>query len=141
MENLAPPLILVWDVKNSLQCGNSVHAGIKNYLSRGNTKCKFFLKVKDWYENHRNGINSQDFLQFSSPQRTYLLQILDAGLKGAPVLDSIKFLEESLILSCEEEIQKHLSDLPIKLLFPLLGLIFPSFLILIVLPSLKLMEF
>ena len=61
-------------------------------------------------------------------------------LKPNMVLPGLKALERELLLSCEEEIQKHVSLLPFKMLPPLFFLILPSLLLLLVCPLLKMLR-
>lgn len=138
-ENIAPSLMLLWEVKRALEKGQSVSLGIKNYIRREKPEA-FRHQVEIWWAAQSN---LQIFYDKSllSYKRRYLLEILEAGLKGHGILQALYGLENELILSCEDEILNHVAKLPLLALFPLMFLIFPSMLLLLVVPLLKLLQF
>ena len=139
MENIAPPLVLLWDIKRELEKGHSVSSGIKNYLKRPKSDV-FQYQIENWWAAQNNSkvvfIKSQ--LNY---KRRYLLDILEAGLCGHGILQSLQSLENELILSCEDEIQNHVSRLPLLSLVPLMFLIFPAMMLILIMPLLKLLQF
>lgn len=154
MENVAPPLILLWEVKRALEKGQSVRVGIKNYLHRTKTDT-FRHQVALWWALQNSFSPDQatkNVAQIGHPsppnqlsplnhQRRYLLTVLAAGLKGHGILPTLRDLEQGFILSCESEIQDHVSRLPLLALIPLMFLIFPAMMLLLVEPLLKLLQF
>lgn len=142
MENITPALILLWEVKRAVERGLSVSVGIKNYLNLSSisTKNIFSNQVEQWWLS----LNSAD-LEFNKNQlsatRKYLLEILEAGLKGHAILENLKLYEIELISSCEDEIQKHIATLPLLLMVPLMFLIFPSLMMLLLGPLLSGLHF
>lgn len=139
MENIAPPLILLWEVKRALENGHSVSLGIEKYLKRNKTET-FNYQVERWRLALSNSrvIFDKSELNF---RRQYLLELLEAGLNGAGILSQLQSLESELILSCEEEIQDYVSRLPLISLLPLMGLIFPAMMLILVVPLLQLLRF
>lgn len=139
MENIAPSLLLVWEIKRSLDTGRSVSNGVKNYLNRSPT-CSFKTEVQIWWLSMNN-----DQIVFCRSnlnlKRRYLLETLELGLKGHSIGNTLKSLEDELILSCEDEIQKHVARLPLLALVPLMLMIFPSMMILVIAPLLKMLQF
>lgn len=135
MENLSPCLILLWEVQRSLEKGQSVQSGIKTFLKRSSGD-NFFKQVEKWTLSLSH---SQLFFDKSSLSisRRYLLEILELGLQGQGILEMLKSYELELIESCEDEIQTHISRLPLILMLPLMGLIFPSLMMLIIGPLLS----
>ncbi len=139
MENITPSLILLWDVKRALENGRSVAAGIKNYLERPKLD-PFRHQIEIWWaaQNNSRILYDKSLLNY---KRQFLLEILEAGLKGHSILQTLQSLENELILSCEDEIQNHISKLPLLALVPLMFLIFPAMMLVLVIPLLKLLEF
>lgn len=139
MENIAPPLVLLWEVKRSLEKGQGISVGIKNYLKRVTTGF-FRHQVETWWAAQNNSLILYD-KSLLSHKRRYLLEVLEAGLKGHGILQALYGLESELILSCEDEIQNHISRLPLLALIPLMFLIFPALMLLLIVPLLKLLQF
>lgn len=139
MENLAPPLILLWDVKRALEKGQSVSTGIKNYLKRPKDDF-FYEQIEMWWLSQQNSRIFFDKKQMSYHRR-HLLEILELGLKGQGILNSLYLLETEIIISCDNEIHLYVARLPLVSLIPLTFLIFPSMLLLLIAPLLKLLQF
>jgi hypothetical protein len=143
VENLAPSLILLWDVKRALECGHSAGKGVKCFLARANDEASddvFHFQTRTWWNSLSNP-NIQFERQRIAPHRRMLLELIEAGLRGQPISAALKNIEAELILSCEDEIAAHVARLPLILLFPLLGLVFPSMLMLFILPVLDMLRF
>ncbi|MBC7420996.1 MAG: hypothetical protein H7328_09745 [Bdellovibrio sp.] len=139
MENLAPSLVLLWDVKRSLEKGQSLSLGIKSFLARKREN-NFADQVESWWLAQSNPNLCFD-KQKITVTRKYLLEILEQGLRGQGILESLKAYESELILSCEDEIQKHIAKLPLILMIPLMGFIFPSLMMLLIGPLLNAIQF
>ena len=138
MENITPTLILVWDVKRSLEKGQSVAMGIRVFMDR-NIRHDFSFFVKKWFLNFQSEkevMNSQHL----NATRRHLLSLLEYGLRGQTILEALKSYETELIISCEDEIQNHVARLPLMLLVPLMGLIFPALMMLLIWPALKMFQ-
>ena len=139
MENLAPSLILLWDVKRAVESGQSVNQGVKTFLNRHKVDV-FQYQIDTWWHSQRNPNIVFDKKQLRAHRRM-LLELLEAGLRGQSIAAGLKNIEAELIMSCEEEISRHVANLPLLLLFPLLGLVFPAMLMLLILPILKMLHF
>jgi hypothetical protein len=139
MENIAPPLVLLWEIKRALEKGQSVSLGLRNYL-----KCKnsdpFQRQVEMWWNSQHNQqiVFAKNQLSY---HRRYLLEVLEQGLKGQSILQMLYSVETELIMICESEINAKVAGLPLLSLIPLTLLIFPSLLMLLVAPLLKLLQF
>jgi len=139
MENITPTLILLWDVKRALEKGHSVSNGIQFFLKR-EISHPFCFFVRNWFTQLQTGRVELDVQKLNSTRR-HLLALLEHGLKGQSILESLKSYELELIMSCEDEIQSHVAKLPLLLLIPLMGLIFPALMMLLVVPALKMFQF
>ncbi len=137
MENVTPALVLLWDVRRSLEKGQSVGAGVKVYLRRPR-KNEFQRQIDIWWtaqSNSQMNYSKSDISHY----RQFLLEILEAGLKGHAILQNLQSLEDEIILSCESEIQNYVALLPLLSLVPLLLLVFPAMMILLVSPLLEML--
>jgi hypothetical protein len=58
MENMNLPasLILVWDLRRSIETNQSLQVGMKFFLKR-DLKSQFAIQFKNWWDNHRTGQN------------------------------------------------------------------------------------
>lgn len=139
MENITPSLVLLWEVRRSLEKGHSVGNGVKGFLKRTKTDI-FHDQIEKWWASQNNA----QFLYNKSPmnhKRQFLLETLEAGLKGHSILQTLQSIEAELILSCEDEIQRHVTLLPLVSLVPTMLFIFPAVMIVLVSPLIKLLPF
>lgn len=139
MENITPTLILLWDVKRALEKGYSVAFGVQAFVKR-DINHDFARFVRLWVAQFQTGKESLGTKQLT-PTRRHLLSLIEYGLKGQAILESLKSYEAELMISCDDEIQSHIAKLPMILLIPLMGLIFPSLMLLMVVPALKMFQF
>lgn len=63
--------------------------------------------------------------------RERLFWLLESGYAGAPVLRELRALKSETIEQLELDLKNHVERLPLKMLLPLLLLMFPAFLILL----------
>lgn len=134
MEDLSPTLLLLWDVKRSLEKGHSVQSGIKNYLSKKNDGI-FQQQVEQWWLSQTNKASCFDKSKLYMTRKC-LLEILEIGLNGQSILEALRLYERELIQNCENEIQTHIAHLPLILMIPLMGMIFPALMLLLIGPLL-----
>lgn len=139
MEDISPTLLFLWEIKRTLEKGQSVQAGISAYLGKKQSS-PYFAQVEQWWLSQTNKQVSFDKKGIYMT-RKYLLDILEAGLQGQPILETLKTYEQELIQSCEDEIQRHVAALPFILMLPLMGLIFPALMLLLIGPLLMTFAF
>lgn len=72
----------------------------------------------------------------STPGRRSLVLAFEKGLQGAPLDDVLGDLEREYFFLAEHGFEKHLQLLPLKLLVPLMTLIFPGVFLLVAGPLL-----
>lgn len=129
--------MLVWDLRRSIERNQSIQIGIKRFLERGH-QCQFGLQFQNWWTYFRL---KQPLPQFKWNQhQRILIQLIEKGLAGTPIYDHLNELDLQMISSCDEDIEKHISLLPLILQIPLLGLLFPAILMLLLIPALKLVQ-
>jgi hypothetical protein len=133
MENIAPPLRLLWSVKKSLEMGNSPKLGIQNYIKT--EKDDWQPEVLRWLTRLQQG-HSTDQIRFQQKNllRQQILLILERGLRGEPILTMIQELEEEAQFQIELEFQRKMDSLPFLMLIPLTLLFFPACAILLIGP-------
>ncbi len=135
--NLPSSLLLVWDLRRAIERNQSLHIGIKRFNER-DLKCKFALQFRNWWTHYRLKQVSSQF-QWNMHQRILII-LIEKGLTGTAIYDHLIELDAQMINSCEEDIEKHISLLPLILQIPLLGLLFPAILMLLLVPALKLVQ-
>lgn len=151
MEDIAPNLIFLWDVLWSLERGLPVSNGIQTYLRRCVLKSErntFQDQIEMWWSERLRTAEvdrvrpdvKYDKSKLSATSRQ-LLMTIELGLQGESILTQLKALESEMLLECEEQIQSFAALLPLKMMLPLFGLIFPSFFILLVIPLLRMLQF
>lgn len=138
MENVTPTLILLWDVKRSIQKGQSVRFGAELFVKR-RLQHQFYRNFCSWYvaRNLNCAANKE---AFNYLQRQ-LIDLIELGLSGESVLAHLNQLEKELIRNCEEEINDYLATLPLKALVPLVCCLLPSMFLLLLVPLLKMLQF
>lgn len=139
MEDISPTIILLWEVKRALEKGESIQSGVNRYLAK-KYNTAFSFQVEQWWifqTNRRMEFNKSDIYM----TRKYLFEILEVGLSGQAILETLKIYEKELIQSCEDEIQSHIARLPLILMIPLMGLIFPALMLLLIGPLLSTFAF
>ncbi len=142
MDDLTLPsaLILVWDVKKAIENNRSIHTGLENYIQR-DLKCKFHEFIKNWVESKK--LNKTIILKydhFTIYQRV-LFDLIQKGIDGVSIYENIIELNDQMLSICDEDIEKHVALLPLKLQIPLLGLLFPAILMILIVPALKMLSF
>lgn len=139
MEDLSPTLVLIWDVLRAIEGGYSVVHGLQIFLNRGLPQ---HLRT-EIQKVMRETPGPFDFRRCRglTLQQMYLLELIQLGNRGESVYEALKSLETELILSCEDEINRHLALLPFKMMLPLLGLIMPALMIVLIAPLIALIQF
>lgn len=136
MENIAPPLALLLNVKRSLEKGQPVKQGILCYIRRHDGD--FPSLVTQWLGLIHQGKETRDLIiSIRSFHRRVLLQILERGLRGEPTYNILLQLENELVEACQDELSDRIARLPFILLVPLLLFQFPAFLLLLFGPLLQ----
>ncbi len=135
--NLPASIVLVWDLRRAIERSQSLHIGIKRFNERG-FQCKFSLQFQNWW-NHYRLQHPLPCVKWTMHQRV-LIQLIEKGLAGTAIYDHLIELDAQMINSCDEDIEKHISLLPLILQIPLLGLLFPAILMLLLVPALKFLQ-
>ncbi len=133
MENIAPPLKLLWAVKKSIDRGASVRAGLKDYLEADHDSWKD--EVLHWSIRVQQGLETYSLLDLQkTPYRQQLLALIERGLKGEAIYPQLIQVEKEMLELTEQQIDEFVARLPYLLLVPLALFLFPACLILMLGP-------
>ncbi|MCB0412889.1 MAG: hypothetical protein KDD50_01055 [Bdellovibrionales bacterium] len=137
LENLAPPLVLLYEIKLSLARGDSIHSCLKHYFSENHDE--YSNLVLKWYHLRERDVelSYQLLKSIKSPYRRALLDLIEISLIGGSIFDYIEALEREILSACHSEIKEYLDILPLKTLLPLLLFQFPAYLLLMIGPMMN----
>lgn len=133
MENLAPPLELLMDVRFGLEKGQSLKRTLQVYIE-AQPSDPWRQQLALWLKFQELGRPTQGILKDMSFLRRQCLEILEMGLKGDSIYQNVCGLEEEVFEATKLEIEEFIAILPIKSLIPLLFFQFPAFLALLLGP-------
>lgn len=129
MDYLAPPLKAVLEIRLQMENGISVSQSIRLYAQR-NLEDLFAKELCFWLLSKETG-RSYQTKTFNKPYRKHLLELLNRGLQGEPILEALCDFEEDLIFATNEDLEQHLQKLPFFSLIPLMLFEFPAFFLLL----------
>lgn len=133
MENIAPPLRLLWLVKKSLDRGSSVRLGINEFLQTEQDPWK--EQVLLWTLKVQQGVDTSQLLDAQKTlYRQQILRLLERGLKGESIYSHLNLLEKEISEQVEQQIEEFIGRLPYLLLVPLAVFLFPACLVLMLGP-------
>ncbi|MBY0452162.1 MAG: hypothetical protein K2P92_03935 [Bdellovibrionaceae bacterium] len=139
MEDLSPTLVLIWDVLRAIEGGYSVMHGVQIFNNRGLPQ-NLGAEIRKVMQDTPKPPNFRNCGGLTLHQQ-HLLELIQLGSRGESVYETLKALETELILSCEDEISRHLALLPFKMMLPLLGLIMPALMIVLITPLIAMIRF
>ncbi len=136
MEGVSPTLNLLLISKRYLSSQRSLRSGVLFFVN--NESGSFSEEVGRWlalYEQGKRGVFRKDCEL--NVYRKQLLEVLEKGLEGYPILSVLEGLEEEIVGRSLDEVDEFAAKLPLKMLMPLLFFQFPAFMMLILGPILK----
>jgi hypothetical protein len=135
MENLAPPLELLMEVRFGMEKGISLKKTLQYYIEARPID-PWRQQLGLWLQFLEMGRPVSEILVSLSFVRRQCLEVLELGLRGEPIYQQICSLEEEVFEATKLEIEEFVAVLPIKSLVPLLFFQFPAFLALLIGPFL-----
>lgn len=135
MENLAPPLELLMDVRFGLEKGQSLRKTLLQYIE-AQPHDPWRQQLHLWIQLLEMGRHSGEVTLKMTFMRRQCLETLEMGLRGDPIYQQICNLEEEVFQATQLEIEEFVAILPMKSLIPLLFFQFPAFLALLIGPFL-----
>ncbi len=152
MESITLPssLQLIWHLRRSIEKNQSIHVGIQGFIEQMNSgpshlkPCAFSKNFVLWWaqaqaknEFSPNTIELNKAFNFYQRSLIYLIM---RGLSGTSIYENLKNIELEFVSSCEDDIQSHVLNLPLLLQIPLLFLIFPSIMVILIVPAMALFQ-
>jgi tight adherence protein C len=141
--SMTPALLkALQEIRLQIQLGRSVSSSV-DYCAQ-NAKDPYLKALNMWRiraEAGQEQTKIQGLLPIlvKTPARRAFLSIILKGLKGAPIDEFLKELEQEFFHLAETTYSKHLQLLPLKLLMPLALFIMPAILILLIGPLLNML--
>ncbi len=133
MERLAPPLELCISLRLGIESGQSVMRVIKKFQMHGRDEMScdlaMVLAAFERGETVKLRPETNNLLY-----RRALLELIEAGLRGEPILNQLKELETEILKACHSDIDKYVAALPMRTMIPLMLIQFPAFLLLLLGP-------
>ncbi|MCM2282141.1 MAG: hypothetical protein NDI61_09880 [Bdellovibrionaceae bacterium] len=130
MENLNPALRCLIEMQSALQNGETVRAGLLRYTQSASDD--FASQVRRFLFDWEQGRDWRPAVQsIASANRRALLELAACALSGQAIHTHLCELRMEIQAACESEIKEHIDMLPLRMLFPLLLLLFPSYLVLL----------
>lgn len=131
---LAPPLQAVLEIRLQIENGVSVPQAIRVYSQRYLDE-PFAKELSHWLFAKETG-KKYSRESFPTFYRKRLVELLNRGLKGEPILEALCDLEKDLVFITNEDLEQHLQKLPFMALIPLMLFEFPAFFLLLIGPLL-----
>lgn len=133
MENIAPPLKLIWCVRKAVEKGQSVKIGLGDYLNSETDAWR--EDVSKWLVLTQQGISTQKFIHVQKTVlRKQLIMTLERGLKGESIHKNLMSLEDEVLDQIDVQVQEFLGRLPYLMLIPVALFFFPACLMLMLGP-------
>lgn len=130
MDGLNPCFTLIGEVRRSLDSGESVRLALRRYAESSRDpfagQCARWLVLRE-----KGGDVGLVLREIRSPHRRALLNLLERGGRGEPIAPALRDFEDEVLEACRAEMDRHLALLPLRLMGPLLVLIFPALMILL----------
>lgn len=132
MEFLSPTYGILLEVKLGLEAGQSLTEIVPRLLKGPSSPMRDVLS-RWWVSKMVGGkINLKDLRL--APLQRHVIETLEDGLLGKSIHFRLSHIEEEMRQVTRDQLERHLQRLPILLLVPLVGLIFPGFLMLLLGP-------
>lgn len=136
--NLPSSLVLIWEVKRTIEKNLSLQHGLQKFSQRmtqhQSSQDKFAKNFLQWWQIRQKTQISE--LSHFNAQHRAIITLLENGLRGQSIYEPLKTLETDFIEMCDADIQEHAAKLPLLLQIPLIFLVFPAICILLLVPTL-----
>ena len=136
MDYIAPPLNALLQIQLKIKNGHSVRTAIQAYVT-DSLDCPFAAEVEFWLFCMKTG------KKFIPPPtwakkhyRILLLELLERGWKGEPILSSLQELEGELKTAAFYDLEQQIQKLPFISFIPLFLFQVPAFFLLLLAPLL-----
>ena len=141
--NLPSSLLLIWEIKRTIEKNLSLQQGLQKFSQRmtqpHSTNDQFAKNFLQWWQIRQKTQVSE--LSHFNAQHRAIITLLENGLRGQSIYEPLKALEVDFIEMCDADIQEHAAKLPLLLQIPLIFLVFPAICILLLVPTLSQLAF
>lgn len=134
MEELSPQLRIVMWCRFRVEMGLSLRKSLEEYFNSGICNEPQWI---NWWRSVDGRSTSKKNDQKFTPYSMVILQVLERGLNGEPIQQTLHSLEEDLLESNQADLDQYASSLAFKALFPLILFLIPAFFLLLVGPIIK----
>ncbi len=141
--NLPSSLLLIWEIKRTIEKNLSLQQGLQKFSQRMtqhySSNDQFAKNFAQWWQIRQKTQVSE--LSHFNAQHRAIITLLENGLRGQSIYEPLKALEADFIEMCDADIQEHAAKLPLLLQIPLIFLVFPAICILLLVPTLSQLAF
>lgn len=127
MVHIVPSISFVKQFRGFVEGGFSIKQSLQKACHRESGE--FSLKVSLWLSSFERGCPVDEL--FTSHFQQSFMEVVELGLRGAPVLQQVERIEREMEQEFEIQWKAYLETLPMKLAIPLLIFFFPAYLILL----------
>ena len=136
MDYLAPPLNALLQIQLKIKNGYSVRSAIQAYVT-DSSECPFAKEVEFWLFCMKTGKKFTPSPTWAKKHyRLLLLELLQRGWKGEPILPALQELEEELKAAALYDLEQQIQKLPFISFIPLFLFQVPAFFLLLLAPLL-----
>ena len=138
MENLKekiqlPSILnLIWEVQRAIEKNQTFQIGIERYLE-SDYQDIFAVGFRKWV------VDRSEVSGFDSLHRG-LINILQSAYQGQAIYDRLKLIETDYVEICMDDIAAHIAKIPLIMQIPLIFLIFPAVCLLLLVPTLSMLQ-
>jgi hypothetical protein len=137
MEYLAPSFELLLSVRQSIQSGRSVRSALFHFLEGRDLKCPLAQQVQQLVFSFDAGGEFENLDPNLPILRKALYQTLWQGLMGVSISERLDQLAQEFQSHCRDHIDQYTATLPMKVMVPLLLMLFPAYMLLMIGPILQ----
>lgn len=139
MEDITPTLRLILSLREGLERGESLRFCLGEFCEKDQSGIKLKTLRLLHAETNAKDADRPDLLSFEGLKDTEksLFGVILRGLRGEPILNVLKDLENDLVERSDIEIDEFTQKLSFLCLLPLLILVFPGYLFLLIGPLLE----
>lgn len=130
MEAVSPTLTLVLHLRESIESGKSLQAGLHQFIKTSDDPLATHLR--NWWIERETG-RVPELKEFNLYQKM-TLSLIERSLRGEAVSAQLESLQFELLQACEIQVDEFVQTLPLRCLLPLIGLIFPAYLLVLLGP-------
>lgn len=109
----------------AIKRGDAIRTTIKRTISSNTGPFRDLLE--DWFKEFESSKNLKKIYdRIYYPENINLLTLLEYGMDGHPILQSLEKLQEETALIIQARLESQLQSLPYKMLVPLFVFFFPA---------------